>query len=111
MANMKVIREAAERCYIMANTGDYSSCNTYSSIALEDPSSAPNAHFMYILSPGGSAGDAFFRALAFRNTRDGGSGSPADMINCIYSTDGSWYGCFGGGIYQGLRLGAQPTFP
>jgi len=62
------IRSGIERCYLM-NSGDYTDCNNFDALSLEDPGLSPNAHFSYqVLTTASDYG-----IFSFRNTRDGGS--------------------------------------
>ena len=65
------IRSAMERCYLM-NSGSYMGCAFgpgYNFLTIDDPATAPNAHFTYGL-PLVSAGS--YVIIADRNALDGG---------------------------------------
>jgi prepilin-type N-terminal cleavage/methylation domain-containing protein len=68
MQSIASTRQSIERCYLM--TSNYSNCNNFATLDLDDPGTSPNNHFTYAISSGANT----YRITATRNTRDGGNG-------------------------------------
>ena len=72
LATMATIRGSLERCYLQSN-GDYTNCRTATStlgnLDIDDPATAPNAHFTYTIT---SASPAGYVLVATRNATEGG---------------------------------------
>lgn len=72
LASFATIRGALERCYLM-NNSTYVGCTLTAagtSLDIENPSSAPNAHFTYLVSGQTTTG---YTITANRTTRNGGT--------------------------------------
>ena len=85
---LSTIRGSMERCYL-AVSGDYTNCFLHSSggtdnLDIDDPDTAPNTHFTYVVSGQGVAG---YTVVATRNSRDGGN--TADTITYTISNTGA----------------------
>ncbi|VAX34814.1 hypothetical protein MNBD_UNCLBAC01-1578 [hydrothermal vent metagenome] len=75
-------KRSADRCSMMGGaSADYSSCNTFSALAMEDPGLSPNAHFCYAISWSSPT----LTMVATRNgTNSGdGSGDYTDVAACL----------------------------
>lgn len=87
MATFSTIRAAMERCYLM-NNGTYLPCasggSDWSALDIENPSSAPNAHFQYTRHPL-PYNTLQYYIIARRTTLDGGN--TEDMIYYVYYPD------------------------
>ena len=73
MNAMAVVRKSIERCSVFNN--DYSSCNNFTNIDVDDPGLAPEAHFSYTIVASGTSGTKDYTITATRNTKDGGDGT------------------------------------
>ncbi len=76
LSQLSAIRRAMDRCYLI--NSNYSSCNNFSTLDVEDPASLSNVHFTYSL---GTPGATTFTITATRNTFNGGDGSSIITIN------------------------------
>ena len=69
-ANLGVIRQAVERCYLVPK--DYSACKDFVDLDIPDPSSTINAHWDYKILPGSDPKNKY-TVVATRTTVDGGT--------------------------------------
>lgn len=69
LKSLAEVRGSIERCYLMTN--DYTLCDTFAEIDIEDPATAPGAHFGYSIVNNGAA--VGYTATATRNAVDGGN--------------------------------------
>ena len=68
-ASITTVRSSLERCYLM-NDENYLACNTFTSLDIDDPTAAPNAHFTYSI---GAAVNAYTITAARKAGKDGGT--------------------------------------
>jgi len=68
LAAIASVRSSMERCYL-ANA-DYTDCDTFADIDLDNPANSPGSHFTYTISSG--AADAY-SIIASRTTVNGGT--------------------------------------
>ena len=68
MQAISTVRQSMERCYLMrvSFTGP---CSAFGSLDVEDPNTAPVAHFSYAITSAATS----YTITATRNTRDGGN--------------------------------------
>lgn len=71
LSSMTAVRQSLERCYLQRN-GDYTNCNAFNRLDINDPGTSPNAHFAYAIVNPSATG---YSIVATRNTRDGGDGA------------------------------------
>jgi type IV pilus assembly protein PilE len=69
MTGLSVSRQSIERCYLMRS--NYTGCNNYTLLDVNDPGTSPNAHFSYAVSTAATT----YTIVATRNTLDGGDGA------------------------------------
>jgi len=75
LIQLATIKKSLERCYLFES--DYTECDDFNTLDMEDPSSQTNAHFAY-----GITSDATtFIVTATRNSVDNGDGSSAITID------------------------------
>ena len=113
LSNISAIRQAMERCYVMATSSGVDGANctlhgdgaaipydiTLNTLDLDSPENSPNAHFKYFAYYGGPAGNRQNLLIsAQRNTVDGGNGtSGITFYMCL-----GYYSRKGSGVYKGL---------
>ena len=68
MRSLSTVRQSIERCYLMRS--NYTNCNAFGTLDVEDPGTAPNSHFTYGIVSGATA----YTITATRGSRDGGTG-------------------------------------
>ncbi len=95
LAAISAVRQALERCYLQRN-GDYTACNGFGVLDIEDPGNSPNNHFSYAISGGSATG---YTLTATRNTRDNGDGSSTIVI----SQDATSVTRSGTGAFAGIQ--------
>jgi len=82
LANLKAIRQAAEKCYYM-NSGKIFGCLDPTVAEIENITAVPNAHFTYGLEMSSSAVEKFY-IVANRNTFEGGAGAQNSIKLEVY---------------------------
>jgi len=106
LANLKVVREAIERCYLM-NSGSYEDkCCAFDKVGVENPGNSPNAHFRYMINYSPNAPHIEFGVVATRNTRDfmGTPDQLQDQVTIFYWPErtGDAVVTCGRGIYESI---------
>ena len=94
LTSLNAIRQSMERCYLQRN--DYTNCNSFGNLDLEDPATSPNNHFTYAFT---AAGLNSFTITATRNTRDGGV--VTDTV--VLANDGTIITRSGTGAFSGIQ--------
>lgn len=97
LSMLREIRWAFERCAMMGGTKmDYTPCDSWNTLAVEDPNTLPSGHFTYD-PPDPTTGDM----TATRNTFDGGDGF--STITFSLDTTTGILTKSGTGIFSGIR--------
>lgn len=83
--NLGFIRRAIHRCAQIRNHDQIHECQNFSTLAIDDPGSAPNSHFSYsgtVIGHQNFPGGFQMYWSAIRNYRDGGDGSSTISLVC-----------------------------
>lgn len=111
--NIKFLREAVERCYVMHGGTDCFECvgpPPFSKLSIDDPGASPNAHFTYEVYCAGNAGSGYVTSInALRNTYELASGvpvGPPNAVNFFLNHNTGWTLQCGQGLYK--SIGACP---
>ena len=111
--NVKMLRDAVERCYIMTGGVDCFKCvgpPPFENLAVDDPGQSPNAHFTYnVWCAVDSINGGYTTSIeALRNTYEltMGGGGPPNTINFSQNLSVGWTLLCGQGLYK--TLGACP---
>ena len=94
LASFATIRGSLERCYLI-NNANYSTCNSFANLDIDDPKDSPNAHFTYEITTGAAA----YTITAWRNTIDGGK--TTSTIKILQTTAGITKG--GGDAFSTIK--------
>ena len=76
MQSIATVRQSMERCYLMrvSYTGP---CASFANLDVENPNTAPNAHFTYAITSAATA----YTIIATRTTLEGGSTTGTVWLN------------------------------
>lgn len=106
LSNIATIRSAVERCYLMGN-GTYAECfpfepppvvNDWDKLGIENPGSAPNSHFEYMVHGQAVSG---YIIRACRNTNESSLTDPDQHCILYWHIINGGSPCYqGSGIYE-----------
>ena len=97
LAAITVIRHSVDACSLMKNDS-YDDCMTFAQINIDDPSDAPNAHFIYSLGLDAAPGEIYDITASLKD--DAGNPSAADYI--VYNKGTATQLITGYGIFSHL---------
>ncbi|MFP4473458.1 MAG: prepilin-type N-terminal cleavage/methylation domain-containing protein [Candidatus Omnitrophota bacterium] len=112
LSAMASIRSRMDTCVLMNPTEAYNKylpCDNFDILGMEDPGTAPGAHFRYEIWPFVEE-KGYYVIVAFRNSLDGGSNDRADRIKLEYLDTHHSKGLSirGYGVFSNIRQSSGP---